>query len=458
MRARLFILIVGDFLIALAAFYAGYLLRLGVNETKTYILTGPFTRAFLFAFILLIVSYIFEVYHLEKNRTKKEIIDNIIVTVSVSIIILSTIFFINPDLMIGRGLLAVSLSVFVLFQFLWHVVFVIWAGHPFLAEKTIVLGTGPMALKIGDLIKSSKAQFNHILIGYVSSEYEKEPPAVPLEKIMGKAIDLMEIALREQVSKIVVSLPGRRGVFPLRDVLLNCKLNGFEVVDTPSFFEEATGKLMLENMNISWLLYSNGYRRTALMSALKRMADILLAFIGIIITLPFIPFIVLLVKIDSPGPVFFKQVRVGHFGKEFVLYKFRTMETDAERETGAVWAQENDPRLRPVGRFLRKSRLDEIPQLYNVLNGDMSFVGPRPERPEFVEMLKEQIPFYSKRHFIKPGITGWAQVNYPYGASVEDAYEKLRYDLYYFKHISPLLDTIIILKTIKVVIFANGGR
>jgi sugar transferase (PEP-CTERM system associated) len=360
--------------------------------------------------------------------------------------------------MIGRGLLALSLTSFVLYQLLWHVIFIMGVGHPYLAERLIVVGVGPLALRTGELIRSSGAHFNHKLVGYLVSDYEKEKVSVPSEKIIGNADDVMQIAMAEKVKRIIVSLPERGGVLSLRDMLLNCKLNGIDVIDTPLFFEQLTSKLMLENMNISWLIYSNGFKRTALMSAIKRMIDIYLSVIGIIITLPFIPFIALLVKIDSPGQVFFRQLRVGHWGKEFVLYKFRTMDTDAERLTGAVWAQENDPRLKPIGRFLRKSRLDEIPQLYNVFKGDMSFVGPRPERPEFVEKLNEQIPFYPKRHFIKPGITGWAQVNYPYGASVEDAYEKLRYDLYYLKHMSPLLDTLIILQTIKVVIFVNGGR
>jgi lipopolysaccharide/colanic/teichoic acid biosynthesis glycosyltransferase len=184
----------------------------------------------------------------------------------------------------------------------------------------------------------------------------------------------------------------------------------------------------------------------------------MISMIGIIFLIPFLPIIVLLVKLNAPGPLFYRQVRVGHMGKHFSLYKFRTMGQDAERATGAVWAQQNDPRIKPIGRFLRKSRLDEIPQLFNVLLGDMSFIGPRPERPEFVNKLQELIPFYAKRHFIKPGITGWAQINHPYGASTEESFEKLRYDLYYFKHMNPVLDTMIFLNTIKVVFSQFGGR
>ena len=193
-------------------------------------------------------------------------------------------------------------------------------------------------------------------------------------------------------------------------------------------------------------------------SICKRAIDIVLSCIGLLLTLPFFPLIALAIKLYSPGPVFFSQERFGSKEKRFALYKFRTMRQDAEKVTGAVWAEKNDPRVTKLGRFFRGSRIDEIPQLFNVLKGDMSFIGPRPERPEFVEKLKLVIPYYSKRHFIKPGLSGWAQVRYPYGSSVEDAFEKLRYDLYYIKNICPFLDTLIFFETIKVVLFGRGGR
>jgi sugar transferase (PEP-CTERM system associated) len=235
-------------------------------------------------------------------------------------------------------------------------------------------------------------------------------------------------------------------------------MNGIEVIDAPTFYEQLTGKLLIENITPSWFIFSEGFRITPLLIVSKRVCDILFSVMGLFLTLPLIPVIMLIIKADSPGPVFLRQVRVGEKEKKFVLYKFRTMCHDAETKTGAVWAQKDDPRVTRVGMFLRVSRLDEIPQLYNVLRGDMGFIGPRPERPEFVEKLKDIIPFYSNRHFVKPGITGWAQVKYPYGASVEDSIEKLRYDLYYIKNLSIILDMVIVLETIKVVLFRRGGR
>jgi sugar transferase (PEP-CTERM system associated) len=231
-----------------------------------------------------------------------------------------------------------------------------------------------------------------------------------------------------------------------------------EILDSPSFYEELTGKLLIEGIQPSWFIYSSGFKFSSLKRAIKRALDILFSLIGLLLVLPFLPIVALLIKWSSPGPVLFKQKRVGERGCEFTLIKFRTMCDDAERDTGPVWASENDPRITKLGYWLRKTRIDEIPQLYNVLKGEMSFVGPRPERKEFVEKLSESIPYYGKRHFVKPGVTGWAQVRYPYGASDDDALEKLRYDLYYIKNYSLTLDIMILLETVKVVLFGRGGR
>jgi exopolysaccharide biosynthesis polyprenyl glycosylphosphotransferase len=235
-------------------------------------------------------------------------------------------------------------------------------------------------------------------------------------------------------------------------------MRGIEIIDLRSFYEEMTGKLLLNHMDLKYLICSAGFPHNKFLFTAKRAVDVLSAVVGLIVSSPIWPLLAILVKIDSPGPVLYRQVRVGFLENPFVLYKFRTMKHDAESETGAIWAQENDSRLRPIGKFLRKTRLDELPQLFNVLKGEMSFVGPRPERPEFVEQLNELLPFYAKRNFIKPGITGWAQINYPYGSSVEDAYEKLCYDLYYFKNMTLLTDVLIVLQTFKVILWTRGAR
>nr|HOP41267.1 TIGR03013 family PEP-CTERM/XrtA system glycosyltransferase [Geobacteraceae bacterium] len=322
------------------------------------------------------------------------------------------------------------------------------------ARRVLVVGTGPLANLIGGLITTSN--HSHVLAGYVGCP--RDSVVVPNEHIVdGGGIDISETARREHAEKIVISITERRGSIPLKD-LMHCKFSGIDVFDAPTFYEQLTGKLLLENITPGWFVFSNGFKLTHTIRFCKKIIDKILATIGLIITFPLFPLIAVAVKISSPGPVFFKQVRTGLHEKQFLLYKFRTMRSDAEAGTGAVWAQDNDPRVTSIGKFLRKSRLDELPQLYNVLKGDMSFIGPRPERPEFVETLKQQIPYYSHRHFVKPGITGWAQIKYPYGASVEDAVEKLRYDLYYIKNLSITLDLLIFFETIKVILFSRGGR
>jgi sugar transferase (PEP-CTERM system associated) len=254
-----------------------------------------------------------------------------------------------------------------------------------------------------------------------------------------------------------VALNERRGNLPLRE-FMKSKLRGVEILEATTYFEQEKGCLLIENMQPSAFVYTQGFRMTPLMRSYKRIYDIIFSSIGLCFAAPVFPILAILIKLDSPGPVFFKQLRVGENEVEYFVYKFRTMAEDAEKATGAVWAQENDPRVTKIGQFLRKTRLDEIPQLYNVLKGDMSFIGPRPERMPFVERLKDAIPFYSTRHFVKPGVTGWAQVCYPYGASDEDALEKMRYDLYYIKNYSIMLDFRIIIDTVRVVLTGFGGR
>jgi len=246
-------------------------------------------------------------------------------------------------------------------------------------------------------------------------------------------------------------------MFPLKDVM-TCKLSGIEIVDAPSFYEQLTGKLLLESITPSWFIFSEGFKFSTRRRLAKRAMDLICCVLGMLVTLPFLPFAALAIKLDSRGPVFFRQKRVGEGESIFTLYKFRTMKDDAESETGAMWAAENDLRITRVGKLFRKCRIDELPQFFNVLRGDMSLIGPRPERLEFVEKLKEIIPYYSERHVVKPGVTGWAQVRYPYGASAEDAIEKLRYDLYYIKNLSTVFDLAILLQTIGVVVFGRGSR
>ena len=274
--------------------------------------------------------------------------------------------------------------------------------------------------------------------------------------IIGRFNQISSICQDGQVDRIIVALDERRGKFPI-EPLLCCRLKGIRVDDGMAFTEELAGKLSVENIYPSSLIFSNGFKGSAIFKKTKRCVDIAISLLSLAVFLPVSLLIAAAIKLDSKGPIFYKQERVGEDGKVFELFKFRSMRTDAE-ENGPVWAQVGDDRVTRVGRIIRKLRLDEIPQMINVIKGEMSFVGPRPERPFFVEKLANEIPFYSHRHSIKPGITGWAQLYYPYGASKEDALEKLKYDLYYIKNMSPFMDLMIILETIKVVLFGKGAR
>ena len=274
--------------------------------------------------------------------------------------------------------------------------------------------------------------------------------------IIGDYKQISSIVQAGNIDRIIVALDERRGKFPIDELLL-CRLKGIKVDDGVGFTEYLAGKLSIDSLYPSFLIFSNGFKNIALYKRIKRWFDILISMACLVICFPVSLMIAIAIKLNSKGSVFYQQERVGEDGKIFCLLKFRSMRIDAE-ENGPLWAEINDQRVTQVGRVMRKLRLDEIPQMINVLKGEMSFVGPRPERPFFIEQLEKEIPFYSIRHVVKPGITGWAQICYPYGASKEDALEKLKYDLYYIKNLSPLLDLNIIFETVKVVLFGKGSR
>ncbi|NLW80492.1 MAG: TIGR03013 family PEP-CTERM/XrtA system glycosyltransferase [Desulfovibrionales bacterium] len=323
---------------------------------------------------------------------------------------------------------------------------------PGLIKRVLVVGDGPLADQMETLARSRPARF--ALLGRVPCPSTLLSDGGQQEK-GGDAGRLLRMAQNFMVDYVVVSLTERRGFFPVAE-LLACKLAGIEVLDAPTFYERTQHKLLIENITPSWFIFSHGFRVTWFLRLIKRTMDIVLSVLGLLFFLPVLPIVAVAIKLDSPGPVLFRQVRVGQGDRPFTVLKFRTMRLNAESESGAVWCQKEDSRITRVGHVLRKTRLDEVPQLLNILKGDMSIVGPRPERPEFVENLKEIIPYYSERHYVKPGLSGWAQVSYPYGSSVEDAVEKLRYDLYYIKNISVTFDIYVIFRTIKVVLLGKG--
>ncbi|WP_305046477.1 TIGR03013 family XrtA/PEP-CTERM system glycosyltransferase [Geoalkalibacter sp.] len=451
MSKSLGILLLVDVLLAANALVLATLARLG-GFTDRGGFSLDWSEVTVFSLVMLLCGFFVELYSGEREFRKTETGVRILVSLAIGFVALSALYYIFPDIHVGRGILLLALGFFGAGQFIWHRCHGMLLSFPGIAQRVVILGNGTLGQKIEEIIPS--VRHNYVFAGYIRPD--KEAVCVPETSIVGSIDDLYETVRRIKAHKIIVSLAERRGVLPVREIL-RCKLSGVEIIDALNFYEQLTGKLLVENINPSWFIFSNGFRVTRFIRCYKRILDIVFSLTGILLSLPLLPFIALAIKLDSRGPVFFRQTRVGEGEKEFMLYKFRSMTQDAEKN-GAVWACKNDARVTRVGHFLRKTRLDEIPQLFNVLKGDMSFVGPRPERPEFVSMLTEKIPYYSKRHFVKPGVTGWAQVKYPYGASVEDALEKLRYDLYYIKNISILMDILIVLETVKVVLFGRGAR
>jgi sugar transferase (PEP-CTERM system associated) len=320
-------------------------------------------------------------------------------------------------------------------------------------RRVLVLGAGPRARRLRGLGERSESGF--AIVGYV--DMNEGQPLVEQAIQRGAIEDLTRFVSDLGASEVVLALEERRNALPLKD-LLRIKTAGVHVNDFSSFMERETGRVDLDTLNPSWLIFSDGFSSGRVLSSVaKRLFDILASGLLLVLTFPLIALFALLVKLDSRGPAFFRQRRVGLYGQPFTLLKLRSMRVDAEA-AGAQWASEDDPRITRVGRLIRKIRIDELPQVWTVLKGQMSFVGPRPEVPAFVEDLDDKLPFYAERHMVKPGITGWAQINYPYGASIEDSRRKLEYDLYYAKNYTPFLDLLILLQTLRVVLWPEGAR
>jgi sugar transferase (PEP-CTERM system associated) len=343
-------------------------------------------------------------------------------------------------------------------------IFLIWRATYYWAlrrgslnENVVVIGTGEAAKEIAREMLRRKNQGYQVL-GFLSDDPMEVGVQLVNPSVIGTFDDLCAVVDEQRVDMVVVALEDRRGKLPVNE-LLRCKVEGIRVEEAPSFYEMLTGQIPVRNLRPSWLIFSQGFRKSPLLRNTKRVAELMAASVGVVIALPILLLSSLLVWLESGRPILYRQERVGQKGDTFTLYKLRTMKQDAEKETGPVWASaDRDPRITRVGRFLRKSRFDELPQLFNVLRGEMSFVGPRPERPHFVDDLRKTIPYYDERHSVKPGITGWAQVRLGYGSSVEEMEAKLRYDLYYIKHMSPWLDLMILLDTAKVILFGRGAR
>ena len=414
-------------------------------------------RAVLIACVLQVCLHYCDLYDVRTLADRRDMISGLLRAIGSASLVLALLYFWNPRLIIGRGVFVMASILIIGVVAGWRIAFEWLSLRAAPAERLLIVGTSAAALTLARELFSRRGELGVELVGFVDPDPEKVGMPMINPGIIGTIDDIPSIVRDRRVDRVVVSLADARGKLPM-DQLLAMKLNqGVRFDHLASVYEQYTGKIAVENLRPSWMIFSEGFRKGVGLSLAKRGADIALSLIGLGLMLPVMAMVAIAVRLTSPGPVFYTQTRVGKDGKPFTIWKFRSMNVDAEAATGAVWAQAHDPRVTPVGRFLRRTRLDELPQLFSVLRGDMSAVGPRPERPEFVAELTKQIPFYGQRHVVRPGVTGWAQVRHPYGSSVNDAIEKLQYDLFYFKHMSPGLDLFITLETVKTVLVRAGS-
>jgi sugar transferase (PEP-CTERM system associated) len=431
-------------------------LRLGDDAWLVLTVEQGFQKAALIAVVCQLCLYFADLYNPRVISDRRELFVRAVQALGSTSLLLAAIYYWFPALVLGRGVFLRGAFLVIAVVIGWRLVFEWYVSSVGSRERLLLVGTNPAAIALARELFAMRRQLGVDIVGFIDPNPSRVGDPVINPGVIGTIEDIPAIVRARGVNRVVVSLSESRGTLPM-DTLLEMKMDGVSFAHLASVYEEYTGKIAVENLRPSWFIFSDGFTRPSWLPFVKRSLDVSLAVIGLIVAAPVMAVIALLIKATSEGPALYRQNRVGQHGRVFTVHKFRSMWIDAEARTGAVWARADDPRIMPIGRLLRRTRLDELPQLWNILVGDMSFVGPRPERPEFVTQLSREIPFYGQRHVVRPGLTGWAQVRYTYGASVEDALMKLQYDLFYIKNMSLSLDLFIIFSTIKTVVLRRGA-
>jgi sugar transferase (PEP-CTERM system associated) len=454
MKLRVAGLIGCETLIILGAVYLAAFVRLGEREME--MLAADFPKTLIIAAVTQLCLYFADLYDFRVIGDRRELFVQSIQALGAASLTLALLYYWFPELVVGRGVFVLTAALVVTLVFGWRIVFEWTTSHVAPPARLLVVGTNDAAARLGRELHR-RADLGVEIVGFIDPDPAKLGTPVFNPGVIGTIEDIPAIVRARGVDQVVVSLADARGKLPM-EKLLDLKLQGVRFEHLASVYEKYTGKIAVESLRPSWLIFSEGFRSSRLQDLAKRILDITIALTGLVVLAPVMVLIAIAVRLSSSGPVLYHQQRVGRQGRVFVLHKFRSMHANAERESGAVWAQSGDSRVTSIGRFLRRTRLDEIPQMWNVLWGDMSLVGPRPERPEFVKSLTVQIPYYGQRHIVRPGLTGWAQVRYTYGASIEDALMKLQYDLYYIKNRTLAFDLFIMAKTVKTVLMRKGAQ
>jgi sugar transferase (PEP-CTERM system associated) len=448
-------LLLSEAAVVFGAIVSAVYLRSGVDGAY-YELVGKdgFLKAALATLFCLAAFYLFDLYNFVVMHDRRELVLRLVQALGLAWIALALSFYGFPQLMLGRGISLIALPLALGLMVGWRVSIHWLLGHPDFGERILIVGSGQLAVEVArEILERPDAGYR--IAGFVGSDPELLGKSLINPSVIGLTSNLQQVVARENIDRIVVAMGERRGQLPTSELLQLSLTGKVNIEEGASFYERVTGRVSLSMVRPSWLIFSSRGRQTRISGVIRQVVHRLVALVGGLISLPIGLVTALLIKLESQGPVFYKQERVGKNGEIFTVIKFRSMRTDAEN-SGPVWATEQDDRTTRVGRIIRKLRIDEIPQFWNIIRGEMDFVGPRPERLHFVSQLAQEIPYYQQRHLIAPGLTGWAQIKYPYGASVEDARQKLQYDLYYIKNQSLMLDAIILFETIKIILFGRG--
>ena len=455
LKARTILLLLVEAMLLFGGLVIAVYVRMGAVEGEDALINrNGFYKAALATVFCLTSFYFFDLYDFVVMRDRRELVLRMLQALGLAWIALALTFYALPQVMIGRGVTLISLPLALLLMVVWRLSIHWFLGHPELGERILIVGSGEFAVEIAkETLQRKDAGYR--VVGFVDNDPALVGKSLINPKVIGLTSELASLVRRENIDRLVVAIGDRRGQFPTQE-LLKLSLSGdVTIEESASFYERLTGRVLLDMIRPSWLIFSSRGRRARINEIARSAMHRLIALVGAILSLPIAILTAIMIKLESRGPVLYKQERVGKNGRPFRLMKFRSMRTDAEKD-GPVWAKTDDERMTRVGRVIRKIRVDEIPQFWNILCGDMNFVGPRPERPHFVAQLAQEIPYYEQRHLIAPGLTGWAQINYPYGASIEDAKQKLQYDLYYMKNQNLALDATIMFETIKTILFGKG--
>ena len=457
LNGRTILLIIAEAVLVYGAMITAVYVRVGFADAPDELVTrNGYMKAAVACLFCLATFYLFDLYDFLVMHDRRELVLRLVQALGLAWIALAFSFYTIPTLMFGRGISLIALPLALGLMVLWRISIHWFLGHPDFGERILIVGSGNLAVEVAREVLD-RPDAGYRIVGFVGTDADLLGKSLINPRVIGLTEQLDEIVKRENIDRIVVAMGERRGQLPTNKLLQLSLAGQVNIEEGASFYERVTGRVSLNMLRPSWLIFTGRRRRAKIAELSRSLVHWLVALLGAILSLPLVLLTAVLIKLESRGPVFYKQERVGKNGRAFVLMKFRSMRVDAEQD-GPVWASKGDARTTRVGRVIRKIRIDEIPQFWNILKGEMSFVGPRPERPHFVSQLAEEIPFYEQRHLIAPGLTGWAQIKYPYGASIEDARQKLQYDLFYIKNQGLILDAIIMFETIKIILFGRGAQ